>query len=104
MIAFNSRYIMVIDPTDNETAIWLLFELGICDRSKTEICYAADFLDNANDIALCDVIMKVKHAMEHGETVIMINSQNVNSCFYDVFNCYFDIMPDNDGKYPLKIN
>lgn len=90
---------MVIDPTDNETAIWLLFSLGICDRAKTQICYAADFIDNANDIALCDVITKVKHAMETGETVIMINSHAVNSCFYDVFNCYFDKMTGGDGKY-----
>jgi E3 ubiquitin-protein ligase RNF213 len=90
---------MVIDPTDNETAIWLLFTLGICDRSKTQICYSADFRDDATDMAQCEVILKVKNAMECGHTVIMVNSQSINGCFYDVFNCYFNVITGSDGKY-----
>ena len=91
---------MAIDPTDNETAIWLLFALGICDRDKTHICYSADFANDKSEISQCEVILKVKNAMEVGDTVIMINSQSINSCFYDVFNCYFDVIT-SDGKYLL---
>jgi len=91
---------MAIDPTDNETAIWLLFALGICNRDKTLICYSADFANDTSEISQCEVILKVKNAMEAGETVIMINSQSINSCFYDVFNCYFDVITGPDGKYP----
>eukprot|EP00026_Physarum_polycephalum_P000006 Phypoly_transcript_00006.p1 GENE.Phypoly_transcript_00006~~Phypoly_transcript_00006.p1 ORF type:complete len:4090 (+),score=503.30 Phypoly_transcript_00006:465-12734(+) len=95
---FHTRYIMAIDPTDNETAIWLLFALGICHREKTLVCYSADFADDTAEISQCEVILKVKNAMEVGETVIMINSQSINSCFYDVFNCYFDVITGIDGK------
>ena len=100
---FHTRYIMAIDPTDNETAIWLLFALGICDRGKTQICYSADFASDVSEISQCEVILKVKNAMESGDTVVMINSQAINSCFYDVFNCYFDVITGTDGKYPLYI-
>jgi hypothetical protein len=95
---FHSRYIMAIDPTDNETAIWLLFELGICDRATTKICYSADFSSDASDISQCAVILKVKNAMENGNVVIMINSQSINSCFYDVFNCYFEVITATNGE------
>jgi hypothetical protein len=92
---------MVIDPTDNETAIWLLFSLGICDRKHTQICYVADFVVDAVDVAQSEVILKVKHAMEVGETVIMINSKSINHCFYDVFNCYYTILATGVGQYLL---
>ena len=54
-----SRYVMVIDPTDNETAVGLLFSLGICDRATTRICYVGDFSDDANDLARSDVVLQV---------------------------------------------
>lgn len=55
-----SRYVMVIDPTDNETAVGLLFSLGICDRATTKICYVGDFSDDANDLVRSDVVLQVQ--------------------------------------------
>ena len=94
---------MAIDPTDNETAIWLLFALGICNRDKTHVCYSADFANDTSEISQGEVILKVKNAMEAGDTVIMINSHSINGCFYDVFNRYFEVVTPNDGKYPQLI-
>jgi hypothetical protein len=54
-----SRYVMVIDPTDNETAVGLLFSLGICDKTKTRICYVGDFAEDANDLVRSEVVLQV---------------------------------------------
>ncbi len=50
---------MVIDPTDNETAVSLLFSMRICDKERTKICYVGDFADDANDLARSEVVLKV---------------------------------------------
>lgn len=36
--------------------------------------------------------MQVKTAMEVGETVILVNSAPIHSCFYDVFNRHFAVI------------
>lgn len=50
---------MMIDPTDNETAVGLLFSLGICDKERTKICYVGDFADDANDLVRSEVVLQV---------------------------------------------
>ena len=60
----SSRHMMLIDPTDNETSLCLLFALGICDRQHTQICDVSDFVDDALDAVRSEAILKIKHAME----------------------------------------
>ena len=55
---------MLIDPTNNETSLCLLFALGICDRQHTQICDVSDFVDDALDAVRSEAILKIKHAME----------------------------------------
>jgi hypothetical protein len=83
---------MVIDPTDNETAIGLLFSHNLCNPQNTEICYVGDFADDANDLVRSEAVLKVKTAMELGQTVILVNSGPIHSCFYDVFNRHFTLL------------
>jgi hypothetical protein len=45
------RYLMLIDPTNTEASISLLFALGICKQEATKICWVGDFDDDANDLA-----------------------------------------------------
>jgi hypothetical protein len=87
-----TRYIMVIDPTDNETAVGLLFAHKLCDPVETSICYVGDFSDDANDLVRSEAVLKVKTAMELGQTVILVNSGPIHSCFYDVFNRHFTLL------------
>jgi hypothetical protein len=55
---------MLLDPTDNETALSLIFALEICDRQHTQICDISTFVDDSMDAVKSDAILKVKHAME----------------------------------------
>lgn len=90
---------MVIDPTDNETSISLLFSLGICERRNTHICAVADFPDDKVDLVQCSVILQIKQAMEKGSTVILVNSSTINHCFSDIFNCYYTILSNRSNEY-----
>jgi hypothetical protein len=96
---------MLIDPTDNETAVGLLFSHNLCDSATTEICYVGDFVDDANDLVRSEAVLKVKTAMELGHTVILVNSGPIHSCFYDVFNRHFTLLsvggkPDLQREQP----
>lgn len=51
---------MIIDPTDSETAVGLLFSTGICDKANTRICYVGDFSEDANDLVRSEVVLQVR--------------------------------------------
>ncbi|KAH3767876.1 AAA+ ATPase [Pelomyxa schiedti] len=89
------RYIMLLDPTENEVAVALLFDLGLCDRNQTTICYVGDFPGDNDQRVKAEVVEKVKIAMELGTTIVLVNSTSVHSSFYDVFNRHYTIMPKN---------
>eukprot|EP01114_Cavostelium_apophysatum_P014001 TRINITY_DN3512_c0_g1_i9.p1 TRINITY_DN3512_c0_g1~~TRINITY_DN3512_c0_g1_i9.p1 ORF type:complete len:5234 (+),score=1501.00 TRINITY_DN3512_c0_g1_i9:231-15932(+) len=90
------RYVMLIDPTNNEAAVSLLFSLGLCDPNKTVVCSVGDFEDDAKEIVRSEVVLQVKSAMAKGETVVLINSGPIRSSFYDVFNRHFAVMAVDD--------
>jgi hypothetical protein len=45
------RYMMLLDPTDTEAAISLLFSLSIVDREKTQLCTVGDFPQDGSQLA-----------------------------------------------------
>jgi len=79
---------MVIDPTENETAVHLLTS-RIFNAESVRICQLGDFSKDRQESAYIDVISQVKQAMADGTTVILINSGPIQTSFYDVFNRHF---------------
>lgn len=81
---------MVIDPTENETAVQLLLSrLRSYDSSQVMVCRLGDFPKDRQETAYIDIISQVKRAMAVGLTVILVNSGPVQTSFYDVFNRHF---------------
>ncbi|KAH3767878.1 AAA+ ATPase [Pelomyxa schiedti] len=87
------RYIMLLDPTENGEAIDLLFDLGLCPRATTSVCYVGDFRGDNDQRVRASVVEKVKTAMVKGETILLVNSASIHSSFYDVFNRHYTVIP-----------
>ncbi|EGG20336.1 hypothetical protein DFA_07460 [Cavenderia fasciculata] len=86
------RYIMLIDPTENESSLMVLKELGI----KHKVIRVGGFENDTQTSSLIDVVSQIKNEMSEGETVVLVNTQSIDACFYDVFNRYFTKMPHDD--------
>ncbi|KAG2388617.1 hypothetical protein C9374_000056 [Naegleria lovaniensis] len=87
------RYTMIIDPSESQSSIELLFKAGKL-KQKTKVVYISDFKEDSNDLSLSQEISEVKQAMEEGACVILVNSAAINSSFYDVFNRHFTTIND----------
>eukprot|EP01133_Synstelium_polycarpum_P010778 gene10778-12557_t len=83
------RYIMIIDPTENESALMILKELEV---EHTVIRVGGFERDNTTE-SLINVVSQIKNAMAKGGTVVLVNTSEIDGCFYDVFNRYFTLMP-----------
>eukprot|EP01133_Synstelium_polycarpum_P003415 gene3415-3878_t len=95
------RYIMLIDPTENESAIMILKELEV---EHTVIRVGGFERDNTTE-SLVNVVSQIKNVMAEGGTVVLVNTSEIDACFYDVFNRYFTLMPSGtDGAMNFIAN
>ncbi|CAF1604021.1 unnamed protein product, partial [Didymodactylos carnosus] len=95
------RYKLIIDESEDESAIRLLFQTGIIDSdpNKTTIFRMSDFPDDINnEIRNVEILSTIKLCMETGKTIIMINTGRIHGSLYDVFNQNFSIMATGDTR------
>lgn len=89
--AAHCRYTMVIDPTDSEAAIDLLFAMKLLDHNFTKVVTLSDFPDDATPTRQTAVLAQIKHAIETGACLLLKNSAPLQSALYDVINRHYAI-------------
>ncbi|CAF3815136.1 unnamed protein product, partial [Rotaria magnacalcarata] len=95
------RYKLIIDESEDESAVRLLFQLGILhsDRSQTTVFRMSDFPNDIdNELRSVEILSEIKLCMETGKTILMINTGRVHGSLYDVFNQNFSIMATEDSR------
>ncbi|CAF3848620.1 unnamed protein product [Rotaria sp. Silwood1] len=95
------RYKLIIDESEDESAVRLLFQAGILnsDPSQTAIFRMSDFPDDIdNELRNVEILSNIKLCMETGKTILMINTGRIHDSLYDVFNQNFSIMSTEDSR------
>ncbi|CAF4215359.1 unnamed protein product, partial [Rotaria sp. Silwood2] len=95
------RYKLIIDESDDESAIRLLFQTGILDSdpSRTTVFRMSDFPDDIhNEIRNVEILSTIKLCMETGKTILMVNTGRIHGSLYDVFNQNFSIMATDETR------
>ena len=95
------RYKLIIDESEDESAIRLLYESGIFDVDQNRpIIYRMSDLneDIENELKNVEILSEIKLSMETGQTILMINTGRIHGSLYDVFNQNFSIMATDDSR------
>ncbi|CAF5044485.1 unnamed protein product, partial [Rotaria sp. Silwood1] len=93
------RYKLIIDESDDESAVRLLFQTGIIDPNQTEIFRMSDFSDDINnELRNVEILSTIKLCMETGKTILMVNTGRIHGSLYDVFNQNFSIMATGNTR------
>ena len=95
------RYKLVIDESEDESAVHLLFQSGILDPdpNRTTIFRMSDFPDDIGDeLRNVEILSRIKLCMETGKTILMVNTGRIHGSLYDVFNQDFSIMATDDTR------
>ena len=77
------RYKLIIDESEDESAIRLLFQTGILDPdpNRTAVFRMPDFADDIdNELRNVEILSTIKLCMETGKTILMVNT-GTNSWF-----------------------
>jgi hypothetical protein len=97
------RHILLLDPTDVESAAGLLFEMNLLERSKTAIVLLSEFADDAALLRRSEAVARIKEAAERGETVLLSNAGPIASSIFDLLNKHYTSVSTHSQGLKAKI-
>ncbi|XP_066560678.1 E3 ubiquitin-protein ligase rnf213-alpha [Amia ocellicauda] len=81
------RYLLVL--TKNYAALQILQQTFFLDQYQPEIIFGSSFPKDQEYTQICRNINRVKICMETGQTIILLNLQNLYESLYDALNQYY---------------
>ncbi|XP_034002602.1 E3 ubiquitin-protein ligase rnf213-alpha-like isoform X2 [Trematomus bernacchii] len=82
-----SRYLLIL--TKNYAALQILQQIFFHHQIHPEIIFGSSFPKDQEYTQICRNINRVKVCMETGQTVVLLNLQNLYESLYDVLNQYY---------------
>ncbi|RVE69570.1 hypothetical protein OJAV_G00079000 [Oryzias javanicus] len=81
------RYLLVL--TKNYAALQILQQIFFSESDQPEIIFGSSFPKDQEYTQICRNINRVKICMETGQTVVLLNLQNLYESLYDALNQYY---------------
>ncbi|XP_067280905.1 E3 ubiquitin-protein ligase rnf213-alpha isoform X2 [Pseudorasbora parva] len=81
------RYLLVL--TKNYAALRILQQTFFSDQCQPEIIFGSSFPKDQEYTQICRNINRVKICMETGQTIVLLNLQNLYESLYDALNQYY---------------
>ncbi|XP_076122057.1 E3 ubiquitin-protein ligase rnf213-alpha-like isoform X3 [Alosa pseudoharengus] len=81
------RYLLVL--TKNYAALQILQQTFFTQKTQPEIIFGSSFPKDQEYTQICRNINRVKICMETGQTIVLLNLQNLYESLYDALNQYY---------------
>ena len=78
------RHLMLL--TRHAAALQLLADCALLPAGSADVLFGSVFPEDGSKLVLVQQINRVKHAMAHGRTVVLVNHDNIYEALYDVLN------------------
>ena len=89
------RFKLIIDPSEDDSLLRLLFTVHAMDRKKTHLFVCSDFPGDS-EVQKINTIAAIRHSAIQGHTVILSQTDDIHESFYDLFNRRFRRIDDPD--------
>ena len=87
------RYKLIIDPSEDDSIVRLLFSFGILKRDSTRI-FVCSNIPGDGQLQKINTIAAIRHSAIEGHTVVMSQTDDIHESFYDLFNQRFRRIDD----------
>jgi hypothetical protein len=84
------RHTLLIDRSNSESAIDMLFSLNILDANETKVLTMPSSDIDQNSVDISEALRQVKNAAENGLTMLLVNGDALYSALYDLLNKYYN--------------
>ena len=98
------RHVLLLDPTDAEVSVDLLFELHLLNPAATTLVALADFAEDAHELRRSEAVASIKAAAEAGHTVLLTHAAPIASSLYDLLNRHHKRVATAQGRWKYYSN
>ena len=98
------RYKLIIDPSEDDSLVRMLFSMGLLHREKVRMFVCSDFPGD-EQLQKINTIAAIRHSAIEGHTVVMSQTDDIHESFYDLFNQRFRRIddPEHGPRYYTNI-
>ena len=98
------RYKLIIDPSEDDSLVRLLFSVGVMDRKNSRLFVCSDFPGDGQ-LQKINTIAAIRHSAIEGHTAVMSQTDDIHESFYDLFNQRFRRIddPEHGARYYTNI-
>ena len=98
------RYKLIIDPSEDDSLVRLLFSMGVLERVNTRMFVCSDFPGDGQ-VQKINTIAAIRHSAIEGHTAVMSQTDDIHESFYDLFNQRFRRIddPEHGPRYYTNI-
>ena len=99
-----ARYLLIIDPSEDDSVVRLLFSTNLLNRERTRIHLSSHF-DHDGEIHKVNTIATIRHSVYEGHAVLLSQTDDIHESFYDLFNQNFRQInePNGDRRFYANI-
>ena len=107
------RYKLIIDPSEDDSIVRLLFDFGVLERENTQLHMCSNFPGDGqlqkvqflltllyhNTIFSLQIntIAAIRHSAVQGHTILLSQTDDIHESFYDLFNLRFHHIEHEGG-------
>ena len=98
------RYKLIIDPSEDGSAVRLLFDLGLVPPESrtlggrgTHVFAMSEMGADSSDVRCAELVSRIKLCMERGQTALLVNTARIHGSLYDLLNLQFRRMTGLEG-------
>ena len=98
------RYKLLIDPSEDDSLVRLLFSFGVLERENTRMFVCSDFPGDGQ-LQKIHTIAAIRHSAIEGHTAVLSQTDDIHESFYDLFNQRFRRIddPEHGARYYTNI-
>jgi hypothetical protein len=98
------RYKLLIDPSEDDSLVRLLFSFGVLERENTRMFVCSDFPGDGQ-LQKINTIAAIRHSAIEGHTAVLSQTDDIHESFYDLFNQRFRRIddPEHGARYYTNI-
>ena len=98
------RYKLIIDPSEDDSLVRLLFSVGVLERENTRMFVCSDFPGDGQ-LQKINTIAAIRHSAIEGHTAVLSQTDDIHESFYDLFNQRFRRIddPEHGARYYTNI-
>eukprot|EP00118_Oscarella_pearsei_P017416 m.172374 g.172374 ORF g.172374 m.172374 type:complete len:5617 (+) comp39084_c0_seq35:292-17142(+) len=100
------RFIMIIDPSEDDSAVKLLFQTGLLSVERSKVFRLSEFAKDQTSLHDIQVLSEIRNALEDGLHTVLINTDRIHGSLYDLLNqnCRIVAAGKDDGEAEIYAN